>query len=201
LVVLATVVVAVLGVLALPAGAQDDPYGSTTTTAGAVAGAQVTCDLTITEGQAGAGVTATVAGVSSGTTVRVLFGGIEVGRAATPVQGQSGTALAIPFVIPEVSPGEYLVTAVGPDFTTTCATDVGVVSVLGATVTRGAQRGGGALPRTGIYVALFLVIALVLLLVGRALLESSRRRRRAADGGPPTADQADAHRLRRPAAK
>ena len=201
-VVLATTVVALLGALALPAGAQDDPYGGTTTTAGSVAGAQATCDLTITEGQAGAGVTATVAGVASETTVRILFGGVEVGRAATPAQGQSGSALAIPFVVPDVSPGDYLVTAVGPDFTSTCETEVGgLFSVLGGTLARGSGGGGGALPRTGIFVALFLVIALVLLLVGRALVEASRRRRRAADGDSPVTDQAHARHLTRPVAK
>jgi hypothetical protein len=150
----------------------------------------------MTSGDAGASVTATVRNVPFGETVRMLFGGTEVARATAPLQSQSvgapvllgGQVLAqqatratvsVDFVVPDVEPGSYLVTAVGVDFTAECTFEGGgfdVVDVLGDAVTRGGG-GGGFLPRTGMYVLLLLVIGAALVLVGRALLEESRRRR------------------------
>jgi hypothetical protein len=87
-----------------------------------------------------------------------------------------------------------LVTASGVDATLTCdaqfqvlgSTQVGGVVVQpgapGApgTTVAGRTDGRGALPRTGIYLGLFLSVALVLLLVGRTFLSAARRRRRRA---------------------
>lgn len=195
-------VLVVTSLLASPAQAQDgDPYGGTTTTTAAPVSLEATCDLSVTEGEVGTSVTATVFNVPFGGTVRVLFGGVEVGRATAPLQGQSvgvpvlfdgaalprqatTTTVAIPFVVPDVGPGLYLVTAVGVDFTCFCSPETGGnFKVLGA-VTGGPK--GGSLPRTGIYVALLLVVALLLLLIGRALLEASRRRRAAEAEARPT---------------
>ncbi len=188
----------VLGFLASPAGAQDeDPYGGTTTTTG-VATLEASCDLTLTQGRPGASVTATVNNVKFGATVRILFDGAEVGRGTAPMQAQSAgqpvlfggealarqaattTTLAIRWIVPQASPGSHLVSAVGDDFTCLCNPDRnGQFSVLGASATQGGN--GGPLPRTGIYVGLFLAVAVALLLAGRAALEASRRRRRQAE--------------------
>ena len=176
-----TVAVAVL-VAAGPASAQDDPYGSTSTTAGSPSSG-ASCELAVTSGDVGASVTATVQGVPLGEVVRILFGGTEVARATAPLQGQSGRAIvSIGFAVPAVSPGQYLVTAVGVGFTAVCSLETSglfdVVDVLGSDISR-SRGGGGSLARTGIYALLLVAIAVVLLLVGRALVEVSRRRRQA----------------------
>jgi len=179
-----------LALVAAPAGAQDpDPYGGTTTTAGGTT-AEASCSLSVTVGEAGDPVTATVINVEVGGTVRILFGGVEVGRATAPAQGgeaQTTTSVSITFEVPDVEPGRYLVTAVGADFTATCSASVGgqfevrETEVLAGGVTRdGGGEGGSSLPRTGLYLALLVTIAIGLLLLGRTLLERSRRRRRRA---------------------
>jgi hypothetical protein len=208
--IIAALVVLIAGAAWAPASAQDaDPYGSTTTTTASPRLA-ASCQLSLTSGNVGAEVTATVQNVPFGSTVRILLGGIEVGRATAPLQGQSSgapvifngaalpaaaatTTVAVPFVVPAVAAGDYLVTAVGVDFTCSCTEGTSGFKVLGGGLPRvgGTQtqnvsgndssRGLGALPRTGIYVALLLAIAAALLLVGRALLEASRRRQAAAD--------------------
>lgn len=156
----------------LAASAQEDPYGGTTTTTEAPR-AEVTCELSVTEARVGASVTALVREVPAGATVRVLFGGQEVGR-ATAATG-AGTTVEVTFDVPDLAPGRYLVTAVGGSFTARCGAGTdGYFAVLAAQTGAG---GGGSLPRTGVYAGLLAASALALLLVGRALLESSRRRR------------------------
>ena len=189
-------------VFALPAAAQDDPYGPTSTTTTAPGSLVPSCRFDLEAGVPGATATVTVHNVPPGGTVRIIIGGEEAGRATAPLQGQAAsspvlfggvalpaqattTDLDVPFVVPDLPPGQHLVTAVGADFTITCETEA--IEVLGASESRG---GGGSLPRTGIFVALLLAIALALFLVGRALLHASRRRRDAAEAG------ADGHRAR-----
>ena len=195
---LSLVVVVALGILlAGAAAAQDDPYGSTSTTAGSGPPGAATCELTVTSGEPGVEGTATVHNVPFGGTVRILLGGIEVGRATAPQSAQSvgapvllggqvlpqqaaRTTVTVPFVVPSMPPGPYLMTAVGVDFAGVCSAETGGhVDVLGETVTR--DGGGRSLPRTGIYVLLLLAIAVALVLTGRALIEESRRRRRRAE--------------------
>lgn len=179
--------------LVAPASAQDDPYGGTSTTAPAAVSADVSCQVTVTRAEAGASVTATVADVPFGATVRLLLGGNEVGRATAPLAAQATgspvlyggqplaraaetTTVAIAFRVPSLAPGDYLMTAVGPSFTCSCAAETGGrFEVLAGTITRAPSA--GSLPRTGFYVVLFLGAALLLLLVGRALVEASRRDR------------------------
>jgi hypothetical protein len=175
--------------------AAQDPYGGTSTTAGEPAVA-ASCELSVTSGEAGASVTATVSNVPFGGTVRILFGGVEVGRGTAPLQSQSVgapvllggrvlspqaalTSLSIPFVVPDMRAGTYLVTAVGVDFTCVCNPGGAGFEVLADVIARGG--GGGALPRTGIYALLLLAIAIALILLGRAFVEESRRRRRKAE--------------------
>lgn len=178
-VVLATAVV----LAAAPAGAQD-PYGGTTTTA-PTGTAEASCSLAVGQAAPGATVTATVSGVPFGDTVRILFGGIEAGRStAAGTAGQPGvTVLQVPFVVPDVSGGSYLVVAVGSAFTATCDADFQVLgaSVLGSTVERlpGAgtgSKGPGSLAKTGASLAALVALAVALLLSGRALVSASRER-------------------------
>lgn len=165
----------------------DDPYGSTTTTTEPTAPTP-SCSLSVTQAEAGASVTATVFDVPLGATVRLLFGGVEVGQGTA----SDTTTVPIAFNVPVVDPGEYLVTAVGDTFAVACGPEVGgLFTVLADTI--GTGGGGGTLPRTGVYAALLVAVAVALLVVGRTALESSRRRqRRAARAG-----HADARHLAR----
>lgn len=180
---IAPLAVAIALALAVPAhaAAGGDPYGSTTTTAGEPT-AEVSCELSLTVGPPGTAVTANVLNVPFGDTIRVLFGGTEVGRATAPLADQASaevTSVTIDFVVPDVAAGAYLVTAVGGTFTGECGADGDVLfNVLAATQSRG--DGGGALPRTGIYAALLVALALALVVAGRAALAESRRRKRRA---------------------
>jgi hypothetical protein len=132
-------------------------------------------------------VTATVSGVPAGELVRILFGGIEVGRAEAAPGPELFATLTIVFTVPDVRADSYLVVAVGDTFTAEC--EAAFLIVAGETIERpgtvggngnGSGGGGGSLPRTGVYVGLLLAVAVALLLMGRALLEGSRRRRRRA---------------------
>lgn len=168
--------------LPAPAGAQDDPYGSTTTTTTEPTGVEATCDLSTDVASTGSQVTATVAGVPVGETVRLLFGGTEVARSTAQSDGQSAVAtLQIRFTVPDVDDGSYLVAAVGATFTAECSVGftAGGAQVLGFTVERGAGSGSsgrGSLPRTGVAIALLLAVALALLIVGRSVVDSARQR-------------------------
>lgn len=180
--VVAPLAVAITLALAGPAHAAvgGDPYGSTTTTAGEPT-LEVGCELTLTVGPPGTAVTAVILNVTFGDTIRVLFGGTEVGRATAPQADESTaqvTSLTIDFVVPQVAAGRYLVTAVGGTFTGECSPEAGLFDVLAATQSRG--DGSGALPRTGVYAALLVALALALVVAGRAALAESRRRRRRA---------------------
>lgn len=156
---------------AAPAAAQDeDPYGSTTTST-APPGPDPTCGLSVVRGAVGASVTATIVNVPIGSTVRLLFGSAEVGRGTA----EADTTVEIPFEVPDVAPGTYLVTAVGATFTAVCSPEAEGFAVLGASQSRG---DGGSLPRTGVYVALLIAVAAALLLGGRMALEASRRQKR-----------------------
>jgi len=178
----AFLVVAAVLLAAPPASAQDDdPYGGTTTTeAPQIVPA---CELGVTVGAPGVEALVTLTSVPSGATVRILLDGDEVARDTAPLQSESGAATAtmeIPFTVPELAPDTYTVTAVGADFTVVCEPQ-GTFGVLDADEQRlpGVFGGVTGLPRTGIYVALLVVIALVLIVAGRTLLGASRRRREA----------------------
>lgn len=183
--VLLLAVAALALLLQAPAGAQDDPYGGTSTTTTEPSGVEASCQLDTNVASAGGQVTATVAGVPVGETVRLLFGGAEVGRAtASRSDGQSAvTTVQIRFTVPDVDDGQYLVAAVGATFTAECSVQftTGSAEVLGFTVERGAgstgSSGRGSLARTGVAIALLLAVALALLIVGRAMLDSARQRR------------------------
>lgn len=162
---------------AAPAAAQDDdPYGGTTTTTEAPEVVPA-CELDLTAGAPGTQAMVTVTSVPAGGTVRILFAGDEVARGTAPLQGS--TTLELAFTVPSMAEGRYLVTAVGADFTLTCSPGDGTFEILSASESR--APGASALPRTGVYAALFVVVALVLLVAGRSLLKASQRRRREAE--------------------
>jgi len=188
-----------------PAAAGGDPYGSTTTST-AAPGDTPDCGLSTASGVPGTRVTATVTNVPVGSVVRILFGGDEVSRATAdevtasavgpavvlggrtlPV-GVATTTVEIDFTVPTRPPGDYAVTAVGDTFSSPCGAGDGVgFEVLAAAAGNGG--GGGNLPKTGIYAALLVAVALALLVGGRALLEGSRRRARAAERAKPRHSQ------------
>lgn len=182
---------------AAPAAAQDDPYGPTTTTTTDPGSLVPNCELGLEAALPGASATLIVRNVPPGGVVRVIIGGEEAGRATAPLQGQSAgspvllggialpaqsavTDLEVPFVVPDLSPGLHLVTAVGANFTITCDTEN--IEVLATQ--QGRRPASGSLAFTGIYLGLFLVVALALFLIGRALLKASRRRREALGAAP-----------------
>ena len=179
------------GVLAAPMAGAQDPYGSTTTTA-PVGEVEASCSLSLSKGTPGTEVTAKVAGVFFGETVRIRFDGTQVaqvtapdvagasagapvllGGQALPAQDAEGsTTVTVKFTVPKAAAvGNHVVTAVGDTFTCFCNPN-GIFTVTAA------SKGG--LARTGVQIALLLVVAAVLMLVGRSLVSASRRRRRRA---------------------
>jgi hypothetical protein len=180
-------VVALLAILAIPdaAHAGDGPYGSTTTTADH--GPPPSCRLRESTVAAGDTATARVKAAPRDSQVEIRFDGEVVAKATATGPGSSPRVnVDIDFVVPaDAEPGRHDVTAVGADFSASCgALDTRTGEVLSETVTN--DRGGsGSLPKTGITVALLLVVAVALVIVGRAVLEASRQRARAAQGRHP----------------
>lgn len=166
----------VVTLIAPAAGAQaDDPYGSTSTTA--PVGSDVSCNVEPSEGAPGATVTATVDGVAFGSRVQINFDGEVVASAAAPSAVQSATtSVQTSFSVPTRTPGSYLVTAVGPDFTVPCGPDVdggfAVLAAADATTT----GDSGALAFTGFNLLLVVLVGLVAVAVGVLIVSRSRRR-------------------------
>jgi hypothetical protein len=174
-----------LGIASAPFAGAQDPYGSTTTTAPQAI--EATCGLTIPRAEPGTTVTATVRGVFFGERVRILFDGVQVGEGRAPdavaqsagapvafggqVQAApaSTTNVLVKFTVPKAAPGTHTITAVGDTFTCFC-NPKGEFTVLAK---------AGNLVKTGVNVALALVVGVALLLVGRVLLSTSHRRRAA----------------------
>ncbi|MFL6206859.1 MAG: hypothetical protein ACJ739_16075 [Acidimicrobiales bacterium] len=174
-----------LAVLALPtlahaAPAGDGPYGSTTTTADH--GPQPSCRLRETTVAAGGTATARLKAVPRNSQVEIRFDGEVVAEDTATGPGSSPRVNTdIDFVVPaDAEPGDHDVTAVGAEFTAPCGTlTTPDGEVLGETITNDGN-GSGSLPKTGVYVALLLVIGVALVIVGRAVVEASRQRARAA---------------------
>lgn len=191
----------VIGTAAPMASAQD-PYGSTTTTAPPARSVEATCGLSVDQGRPGDTVTATVRGVFLGENVRLLFDGVQVGATTAPTTQSAATggsnplartdrrvvalaasgatvfggaaqlattSVSITFTVPPAAPGTHVVTAVGDTFSCFCNPN-GAFRVL-------ASKSARSLPRTGIYVALYLVLAAILLGIGSELVLRARRRR------------------------
>ena len=181
----------------------NDPYGcinTTTTTAtppGQLLPECVVSDPTPIVGQT---VTILITNVPVGLTVVLLLDGQQVDSAvagagpqalgAAPAGGaKSARSAAAPkapaqavanvtfeFTMPALEAGNHTLRAVGNGFVCECNTLVLARAVEGTNT----NRGGGSLARTGFTVLGLLVLAAVLLLVGRSMVESSRRRSSAA---------------------
>jgi hypothetical protein len=184
------VAAALLAVVALPALAQtsahaaptgDDPYGSTTTTADH--GPKPSCRLRETTVAPGDTDTARLKAVPRGSEVEIRFDGRVVAKETASGPGKSPRVnVNIDFVVPsDATSGDHDVTAVSSEFTAPCGTvTIPDGEVLGETVTNDGTGGSWSLPKTGVYVALLLVLGVALVIVGRAVLEASRQRARAA---------------------
>lgn len=174
-----------------PAQAQEDPYGSTTTTT-VDRGPQPSCRLREDVVAAGETATARLKAVPRGSRVEIRFDGRVVAEAVATGPGQSPRVnMDVDFVVPaDAEPGDHEVSAVGANFTTSCGTlDTRTTEVLAAEATNDANGTGsgsrsGSLPRTGTYVALLLVIGVALVIVGRAVRDVARQRARAARAHP-----------------
>jgi len=180
--------------MAAPALAGD--YGGTTVPGGSDG---PSCFLSITAGAVGASVTATVTGVPTGETVRIIFDSEEVGRATAggdvtanatagavvfggPQQAVGTATVEVTFRVPARGPGTYLVSAVADSFSRPCGSGDGSdfqVLAAGAVADRG---GSGPLPKTGIYVGALVLTAAALVIAGRGVLGESKRRRRSHAG-------------------
>jgi len=155
-------------------GAQQDPYGPTSSTA-PPSTVEPNCNTTVS-GTIGSEQTATVQNVPFGATVRVLIDGREAGRATAPSAFQEATTtLNVPFTVPDLEPGAYSLVAVGADFTLTCTSD-GMFDVLAASSGKG-DDGDDDLAFTGFDVFLLVLLALALILVGRMIVRRTRGRR------------------------
>ena len=130
------------------------------------------------EGTAGSRMSAVVAGVPAGTEVRLLLDGVEVGReTATSTTSDGRATVPFTFVMPAVG-GPARVEAVGAGVAVECP-PAGVSGVVG---TRAPQQ-RGALPRTGMFVAAWVLLAIVLIAGGRGVLAGARHPRRAGRTG------------------
>lgn len=170
--------------------------GPTTTTA--PPGSNTTPQCVVSSGRAtpGTRIDATVTNVPPGINVDLRLNGSTVDSetagapsgavvgAATAAAAPGLTDVQFSFVVPDLGPGKYVLEAVGPAFRCGCLDETGGFEVLAAGATQGGGTGtngtGGSLVRTGFTIGGFLLVAVVLILVGRVVLEGSRRTRSAA---------------------
>jgi hypothetical protein len=181
----ATIGVAVLAVMVLVGGgaawAQQDPYSGGTAVNGAACAPRhpsVTVDRT--HGLfVGDPLVATMHDYTPGTAINVTFDGLPFGSGTADASGTSEVHGAVP----DLPPGDYFICAEAAGCDAACV-DPGLVvlgrrpgaRVLGVQFQRDAGgSSGSALARTGIDIALLLLLALGLILTGLWL----RRRRRA----------------------
>lgn len=175
---------------AAPAGraqtCTDSFYGCPPTTP--PPGIQATCTVSQTAAVDGDLVTATLSNVPPGTHAQLLFDGSSVGEGDAGANGSLTISFTVP---PSTPPGNHSLVFVGAGFQCDPTGGAGLtIGVLGEQLSQsrssdtprgigGSSSGGiGGLARTGIEVALFLAIALVLVLVGYLLVQTARRRRR-----------------------
>ena len=163
--------------LAMPtvAGAQDDPYGGTSTST-TQPDANPVCTLDGTEVQVGASASGTVAGLEVGAEVEIRFDGDVVDQV---VADDSGSA-AFSFAVPDVAAGTYEVVAVGATFSVICGGEPLTVLAAGAGPTGsgpGGQDGGSSLARTGADLAPLIALAAALIALGVYLRRRSRHSR------------------------
>ena len=151
-------------------------------------GIQPTCTVSQTAAADGDLVTATLSNVPPGTHSQLLFDGSVVGEGDAGANGSLTVSFTVP---PSTPPGNHTLVFVGAGFQCDPTNGAGLaVGVLGEQLSQSSSSdtprsiGGGSsggiagLARTGIEIAFFLAIALVLVLVGYLLVQGARRRRR-----------------------
>lgn len=175
-----------------------DPYGciSTTTTTDGDGTAIPDCIVSNPSAVAGTRVDVLITNVPLGLTVNLLLNGQVVDSAVASTGDESALGLAtagpaksarapkaapsqatlvdvsFEFVVPALAAGSYTVEAVGPGFQCDCFPFTVIKDVAGTTD----NRGGDNLARTGFTVLGLLVLAAILLIVGRAMVEQGKRR-------------------------
>jgi len=182
--VLATLVVTAAPVAAAPRAAQgacDPAYGCNPPPP--TEPLHATCTVSATAGRPGDMVSATLTNVAVGIHVRLLFDGQQVAEGDTVAMGATG-GITLTFAVPSnASNGQHTLVFAGAGIQCDPFGGAGFqVTVEGEVLARsdsgGKGNSGGSLARTGIELALFLAIALVLFLLGSAALRAARRRRR-----------------------
>jgi hypothetical protein len=140
-----------------------------------------TCSLDATSAGAGEVVVASVDHAPAHAAIQITVAGVAAAGGVADGAGHAEIAFSLPA---SIDPGAHEVFAIGAGLSASCG-PLSADLVLGQVVTPGPEvsagggsRGGGALARTGIEVALLLPIAAALLLVGGWFVARERRRRR-----------------------
>ena len=154
-----------------------DPYGCIDTTLPGETPPPPACVTSVSSGRPGDRVAVTITNVPGGSAVSLRFNGTPVASATAPA---SDTPVDVPmtFTVPEIAAGRYSLVAVGPGFSAECLAGTGFEVLSSGTPRSGGGGGGGSLARTGFTVLGLLVLAAVLVLVGRVMVQSSRRHER-----------------------
>jgi hypothetical protein len=176
----------------------DHGYGCpTSSTEGQIA---PSCSLSTNSATPGTKVTGTITNIPVGTTVTLLFDGNKVAKETATADGQGQAALAaIPsaghlsagaatadtsggaimsFTVPNTATGPgHTVVFSGAGFSCDATGGAGF-EVKAAAIEKNPGNGGTNLARTGMQIAVYLAVALVLIVVGLQLLRASRARRR-----------------------
>jgi hypothetical protein len=178
------------------------PGATTTTTTPPPPGAQPSCVVSTRVGIIGTNVDVTVTNVPIGLRINLLLNGVQVDTAIagatggdaigsleagtpksarsakTAAQGAGLVNVTFDFRVPTGPPGSYTLVAVADGFRADCFPFTILRDVDAQNTDR--DNGGGNLARTGFTVLGLLILAAVLLVMGRAMVEASRRRRSSA---------------------
>jgi hypothetical protein len=174
--VLAVTTVSNAGAAPVARAACDPVYGcTTTTTQGVSASCALSGSANVSPGET---VVATLDNVPPGTAANLTLDGATVASGTASSQG----SLTLTFTVPSnAAPGTHQLLFVGGGVLCDPTGGAGL-SVLGAELSRGStdtpRSGGDTMARTGMKVALYLAIALVLVIIGWTLVQAARRRRR-----------------------
>lgn len=184
-----------------------DPYGcpgTTTTTAPPAGTAEPECIVSQNAGRIGVNVDVVITNVPIGIRVNLLLNGIQVDSAVAGGSGSAAATLGSPgdgalksarsaksaaqasgladvrfdFRVPSGPSGSYTLIAVGDGFVCECFPFTILREVAGGNDQNPGRNNGGNLARTGFTVLGLLLVAALLLVLGRAMVEASRRRNR-----------------------
>jgi hypothetical protein len=173
----------VLTAATMPAAAQQDPYGSTSTTRPPTA-AEPNCSFKPSSAEVGATADARVSQVPRGKEVRLYFAGeLVASEVADPNGNANYVTVAMSFTVPDREPGNYSIEAVIDTFTAPCSSGSQTTMQVSAAGEGNGQGQGNSSrasflrPESGAELALWVVATLALVLAARAvILEFVRRR-------------------------